>query len=289
MRNIMLLAFCLCMATTRLYAGQSVITEGQGYSCMGDDKSRKMTESSAFADAKRNAAESASTHIQSETHVVDSVLEKDIISAYSNAQIKVLEELMREWYEEQGLGDCCRVKIKVEVVPDERAMAKSAKKSSETGEMDPSSPLDIKVWTDKKEYLQGDNMKIFFKANKPFYAKIVYKQADGTLLQLLPNPFRDMNYFNGGVMYEIPCGTDRFDLEVSEPFGTETVTVYGSTSPTGVINVTPIAGAGVYSVNSNESELSLATRGVKLSEKETVAEFAEVSTTAVTKPKPSAK
>lgn len=282
MKKILLVLMQLFLMVSTLHAGQSIITECEGYACMGDDKSRKMTETSAMADAKRKAAESAATHIQSETHVKDLVLEKDILSAYSNAQVKVLQELMKEWYKEQGLGDCYKVKIKVEVIPDERAIANSAKKSVEAIEIDPSAPLSIKVWTDKKEYMQGEKMKIFFKANKPFYASIVYKQADNTLLQLLPNPYRDQNYFNGGVLYEIPSGNDRFDLEVAAPFGTESVTVYASTSPTGAIDMTPTA--GVYTINNKASEIPNATRGVKLTQKDSVAEFAETTATAVTKP-----
>ena len=64
------------------------------------------------------------------------------------------------------------------------------------------------------------------KGNKPFYVRVVYEDADGSILQLLPNPYRQDNYFNGGVVYEIPSGNDRFELEVSPPFGEENIVVY---------------------------------------------------------------
>jgi hypothetical protein len=282
---ILTLAMACLMATT-LHAGQSIITEGEGYACMGDDKSRKVTETAAMVDAKRKATESAASYIKSETHIKDAMLEKDLLSAYTNAQVKVLQELLKEWYKEQGLGDCYRVILKVEVVPDEKAMTTNAKKSQEVLENDPSGPLSIKVWTDKKEYVQGERMKVFLKANKPFYANVVYKQADSTLLQLLPNPFRNQNYFNGGVVYEIPSGEDRFDLEVAAPFGTENVTVYASTAPTGNLDVTPTG--GVFSIANKSSEIPQTTRGVKFVQKGTgqsVAEFAEATASANTKVK----
>ena len=53
------------------------------------------------------------------------------------------------------------------------------------------------------------------------------------MVQILPNPYRNENYFQGGAVYEIPSGNDRFDLEISPPFGKENITVYASTSPLG--------------------------------------------------------
>jgi hypothetical protein len=284
MKYLLMLLAMICLTTTPLHAGQSIITEGEGYACMGDDKSRKVTETTAMADAKRKATESASTYIQSETHVKDAMLEKDLMSAYANAQVKVLQELMKEWYKEQGLGDCYRVKLKVEVIPDEKTMAASVKKNQDALISNPSGPLNINVWTDKKQYTQGERMKVFIKANKPFYANVVYKQADNSLLQLLPNPYRAQNYFNGGVVYEIPSGEDRFDLKVAAPFGAENVTVYASTAPTGKLAITPVG--GVFAVADKMDEIASSTRGVKFVRKESgqaMAEFAEATATAETR------
>jgi hypothetical protein len=112
------------------YAAQSVILDTDGYSCMGDDKSRKQTEDIAFKEAKRKASETATTYIQSETHLKDALLEKEIISAYTNSRIKVIQELQKEWYKETSLGDCYRVKLKVEVIPDEQGMNKAVNKKA---------------------------------------------------------------------------------------------------------------------------------------------------------------
>jgi len=100
MKQFILSAILVCLTATTLHAGQSIVTEGEGYACMGDDKSRKGTESSAMADAKRKATEAATTYIESETHIKDAMMEKDLISAYANAQVKVLQELLKEWYKE---------------------------------------------------------------------------------------------------------------------------------------------------------------------------------------------
>lgn len=82
------------------------------------------------------------------------------------------------------------------------------------------------------------------------------------MVQLLPNPYRQDNYFHGGVIYEIPSGNDRFELEVSPPFGEENVTVYSSTFPVGDINLK--AEGGIYLVTTEPKDIGNKTRGVKI-------------------------
>jgi hypothetical protein len=230
MKQFILAAILASLTATTLHAGQSIITEGEGYACMGDDKSRKGTETTAMADAKRKATESAATYLQSETRVKDAMMEKDLLAAYANAQVKVLQEMLKEWYKEQGLGDCYRVKLQVEVIPDEKSMNGLAKHGLESLENDPAAPLNVKIWTDRPEYAEKECVRIYLKGNKPFYGRVVYKQADGALVQLLPNPYRDQNYFNGGTVYELPSNIDRFTMETCAPFGSEQVTLYASTA-----------------------------------------------------------
>jgi len=275
------------LLSSTLHAGQSIITEGESYACMGEDKSRKATETAAVTDAKRKAAESAATYIKSETHVKDAMLEKDLLSAYTNAQVKILQELMKEWYKEHNLGDCYRVKLKVEVLPDEKTMAESAKRLQEAMENDPSGPLAIKVWTDSKRYSHGQKIRIYVKGNKPFYGRVVYKDAEGKQVQLLPNPHRTENYFNGGVVYELPGNGDRFDLEVTPPFGYEVVTVYASTSPLGEIETT--TAGGVFGIMTKPADVATNTRGVKVKSnasgataRPSAAEFAEIAVEVIT-------
>jgi len=67
------------------------------------------------------------------------------------------------------------------------------------------------------------------------------------------------------VIYEIPAGNDKFDLEVSPPFGAENVMVYASSTPLGEINV-ETRGA-VYQVKTQTGDIGMKTRGVKLAEK----------------------
>ena len=242
-----------------VHAVQSTITESDGTACMGDDKSRRQTEQAALTDAKKKAVEFTSTYIRNETEVKNFVVEKDLLAAYANAEIKIIQELEKSWFKDASLGDCCKTRIKAEVVPDVKAMEKLSKNAEFRD--DPSAPLKVKAWTDKKEYKTGEKVKIYIKANKPFYARVLYKDAGGEIIQLLPNPFRTENYFNGGSIYEIPAGNDKFDLEVSPPFGEENVMVYASTTPLGEIGVE--TRGGVYQVKTRTRDIGLKTRGVK--------------------------
>jgi hypothetical protein len=263
MKNFFLVLLLFVCLSSPLFAAQSTIVDVEGKACMGDDKSRKQTEQAAMADAKRNAAERAVTYLKSETQVKDFAVEKDLVAAYANAAVKVVQELEKAWYKDAVTGECYRMKIKAEVVPDEKAMSKAAQAKDFAD--DPAAPLKVKLWTDKQEYKQGEKIKIYLKGNKPFYARILYKDVTGDLLQLLPNPYRSENYFNGGIIYEVPSGNDRFDLEVSPPLGQESISIYTSTSPLGDINLA--AQGDVYRVITKSTDVSRLTRGVKVQEK----------------------
>ena len=246
------------------YATQSSLTEADGYACMGDDKSRKQTEQAALAEAKKNAVDKTATYIKSESKVEDFVLQKDLVEAYQNATVKILQEVAKSWYKDATTGDCYKVKIKAEVIPDEKGMQKASQAKSVTD--NPAAPLKVQLWADKQAYQQREKVKIYLKGNKPFYARVLYKDASGNLLQLLPNPFRKENYFNGGVVYEIPSGNDRFELEVTPPFGQEDIVLYAGTAPLGDISVE--TQGDVYRVVSKPTDLPLLSRGLKIQTKD---------------------
>ena len=229
---------------------------------MGIDKSRRQTEQQALTEAKRNAVEKTLTYFKSETQVMDFQFEKDIIGAYANAAIRIIQELEKTWYKDPSSGECYRMRIKAEVTPDEMAMQKISEGKNVAD--DPAAPLTVQVWTGKKDYKQGEKIKIYLKGNKPFYARLLYKDAGGNLVQLLPNPFRKENYFNGGVIYELPSGNDKFDLEVSPPFGQEDIILYTSTAQLGDLRLDNQG--EIYQVRTDAKDIGINTRGVKVSQ-----------------------
>ena len=186
--------------------------------------------------------------------------------------------MLKEWFKDPSSGDCYRVKLKVEVTPDDRAMAKLAKSKGPGLLDDPAAPLTVRLWTDKERYSSGANVKLYIKGNRPFYAKVVYKDAGANLVQILPNPWRQDNYFNGGTMYQLPSGDDRFDMDVCSPYGIENITLYASTVQLGELDV--VSSGGVYAVRTRECDVASSPRGIKITSKGTsgmpaAAEFAE--------------
>ena len=246
------------------HAAQSTIVTAEGSSCMGRDKSRDQAEREAKVNAQRNAVENAQTFIRSQTEVKTFVVEKDVIEAYSQAKVTVLEELKdgTGWYKDPVSGECFKTTIKAEVIPDEKAMQDIAQKPGIAD--DPSGPLNVKVWTEKKEYRDGEKVRIFLRGNRPFYVRVIYRDVEGKdSLQILPNPHRGDNYFRGGVTYEIPEeGQDKFDLEVTPPFGIEQVILYASTAQLGDIDLQEAG--GVYKAKTNSKDIGVKTRGLKL-------------------------
>ncbi len=262
MRKILFFVALILALAVQAYASQSTIKIAEGSACMGDDKSRKQTETAALTDAKRNAVESVKTYVSSATEVKDFEVQKDLVSAYANATVEVIETLEKVWYKDAGQGDCYKIKIKTEVIPDEKAMKKAQQKSKEAILDDPSLPLNVKLWTDKETYREGDKIKIYLKGNKPFFARVIYRDAAKTNLQLLPNPYRQDNYFQGGVIYEIPSGNDKFELEVSPPFGDESIIVYASVSELGDLNLKEEG--SVYAVKTKTKDIGMKTRSIKV-------------------------
>ncbi len=260
----------LVLSAFHAYASQSTITVAEGYACMGEDKSRRGAEQAAVVDAKRKAAENVSTYIKGATVVKDYAFANDIVAAYANADVKVIEELEKGWHKDPGAGDCYKIKIKAEVVPDQKLIS-----AADSRPPDSAAPLlHVKIWTDKHEYKNGEKMKVYLSGNKPFYAKVVYYDAGGGRTQLLPNPLRRDSYFKPDVMYEVPSNEDRFDIVVTPPLGTEKVVVYASSSPLGEIYV--VKKGGVYYVKNSPEDIALKTRGVKINEREqAVSEFTE--------------
>ena len=284
MKRIITALFIFVMAAIpNLYALQSTITEAEGHACMGDDKSKKDTEQAALSDAKRKAVDYTLTYLESNTEVKNFVLESDMVKAYSNASVRVIEEIEKGWFRDPSSGECFKLKVKAEVIPDEKKIKSGAK---ETSFDDPTSPLNVKVWADKKEYKSSEKIKVYIRGNKPFYARVVYKDAAGKLVQLFPNPYSSDNYFKGGTVYEIPSGEDRFDLEVSPPFGSESITIYAGSSQLGDLDLE--SASGIYDIKTKAADIGTKTRGVKIKQKgeeggkKTPVEFSEASVSLVT-------
>jgi len=272
-----LLVFTLCTLSLPIFAETSSITEVLGEACMGRDMSRNQTEQAALKAAQGMAASFASTHIESTTLVENFEIKKDIIEAYSNADVKVVEILEQAWA--ACPSDCYTMRIRAEVVP------RLDKLNEGEWMANPSLPLKVNLWVSStdNQFTAGEKMKVFLQGNKPFYARLLYKMADGSQVQLLPNQHRSENYFQGATIFEVPTQADQFDLTVGAPFGAEKLVLFASTFPLGNVAAEP-AGEDLYQIVGDADSISRGMRGISITstnsgEERTadVAEFAEAA------------
>ncbi|MEF3254170.1 MAG: DUF4384 domain-containing protein [Deferribacterales bacterium] len=89
--------------------------------------------------------------------------------------------------------------------------------------------LYIDILTNKEQYKNGDNVKLYLKSNKPFYGIFFYKDSTQKIFQILPNKFRETNLFDDYTIYEIPTDEDRLKIIVDKNSTEEYFYIFGST------------------------------------------------------------
>ena len=287
-----LTALAMLVISSTSYASSSSITQAEGEACMGRDKSRSQTEEVALESAKRLAADYSSTHITSSTVVENFQLKEDIVKAFNEAEVKVLEILEKAW--EEAPGDCYTIKIRAEVIP---APAPIQAVDATQWMANPTLPLNVRLWVNQQDrtYEASQEMKVYLQGNKPFYARLIYVDAQGNNIPLLPNQHRRRNYFHGGTLFEVPTDDDRFKLTVRSPFGKEKLVLYASTERLGSIEK-KAAGEDVYLVTETLEEVASGTRSIAVTagptgsggngESSSIAEFAEATVEITTSDKP---
>lgn len=235
---------------------RSCIKAVDGYAYLSENMTLSETRAAAFADAKRKAIEMAKTYITSKTKVKDFVTKFDMIWSESEGAVSIIEQ------KDHGIKDNTRyhVWIKAEV---EYTLKPKGQQRLHDYVMDKDAPLTVKVWTSKKCYRDGENIKIHIQGNRDFYARIVDISPSGDIIQLLPNDYRKINFFAGGTVYNIPDKDDRFDLKVSAPYGEDRIVVYASESPLGDVNMEAV-GKGLNMYRGSQTALGIKTRGISV-------------------------
>jgi len=239
---------------------RSFIRSVDGFAFLSEDMTLAQTREAAFANAKRQAVEMVRTYIQSKTKVEDFVLKSDKITTSAEGAVTILEQ------KDLGVEDNTRyhVWIKAEV-----EYGLKPKKQGDDGlDTDPDAPLTVKVWTPKKQYKGGENIKIYIRGNRNFYARIVDVSSGGEIIQLLPNKYRRINFFEGQKTYKIPDQGDLFTLTVSPPYGQDQIVVYASEAPLGHVDMED-AGQGLSRYRGTRSAFGAKTRGIVVKDADT--------------------
>lgn len=286
-RYFLLIAFCI-IGISGVTFGQtkntkerrSTIIEIDGYAFLSEDQSIRQIREAAFANAKRDALQRAQTFIKSMTTVENYMMTYDLVESSAEGFVRVLES------KDNGItiDNRYHVRIKAEV---EYSLNPPEQNCSINPVTLQNAPLSVSAKTSKRDYRLGENIQIILEGNKNFYALIIFQDASGNLVQLLPNQHREVNFFRAGQKLTIPGKTDGFKLKVSPPFGTESIFVFASTAPLGEAPVS-MFGNDLYRPDSEIEQFARQTRSVKIESysteenKNKSAEFYEVRCEIVT-------
>jgi len=269
-------AAALIMLTVNAYAQQfrgvfvvpdeekrSSIHEVDGYAYLSEKMTLEQVRNMAVTTAKRQAVERAKTYIESKTTVENFEVTQDQIMGKSHGAVTVLE--MKDLGVENNTRYHVWIKAEVEygIKPSGQNTDENFSERLSSTHLDPHAPLTVKVWTSKKEYRKGDHIIVYMQGNRDFYARIVDITSDGNIIQLLPNDYRRQDRFEAGRIYEIPGTKDRFDLEVTPPFGEDRIVVYASDVPLGNVAMNS-AGAGLGAFRGTRESLGIRTRGISV-------------------------
>lgn len=248
-------AFC----QSEVYEKRSTIVEVDGYAYLSEDKTIRELKEEALSNAKKEVLERTQTYIKSFTKVENFMLTYDLIQSKAEGYVKILES------KDYGVRTDHRyhIWIKAEV---EYVLGKSKEDVPSSLLTNEDAPLTVSVWTEKNEYKSDEEIRIFLQGNKNFYARVIYKDVSGNVLQLLPNQHHKDNFFEGGKILVIPDKADSFKLVVESPFGKEWIIVYASTAPLGELSVVDY-GNDLYQVRGGLEDISIQTRGIKIANK----------------------
>ena len=83
------------------------------------------------------------------------------------------------------------------------------------------STISLDVQTEKSIYQIGENLILSVKSTNICYLTIFDIAVDGSITRIFPNNFKSDNKLQGGETYMIPAKSDHFDLQFTDPAGTE--------------------------------------------------------------------
>lgn len=84
------------------------------------------------------------------------------------------------------------------------------------------------------QYKVGESMKIYIKADKDCYIRVLYRDTEGENLMLFPRRETDNDFIKANQTYVIPPDNS-YKIVAVEPYGTECLKVFASSRPFGSI------------------------------------------------------
>ena len=98
----------------------------------------------------------------------------------------------------------------------------------------PANGIPIHLWTDRGDgglYRAGEELVAYAQTETDGYLRLLYRQADGQLLQIFPNHLSGDDRVVGGQVYSIPDTDAPYRFVVQAPYGVEYLIALTSTTP----------------------------------------------------------
>lgn len=97
------------------------------------------------------------------------------------------------------------------------------------------SELKVVVWTDRGDgavYKENEKLLVYVKANKDCYVRVIYHDAGGNNIQIFPNALSEKSFkVSANTVYTIGGEDSPFSFTIGEPFGTELIKAFASSTP----------------------------------------------------------
>lgn len=181
-----------------VYASENQVwIEADGEAYMGDIETQKEVKDRAKIDAQNKAVEQAvGVFIKSHTLVSNNQIAEDLIYAAVKGKIEKTEIIKEGWDTKDR--NLYRIRLKALIKP----------VYPEKGE-----GISIKLSLSKTNLREGDEVKIFYQADKDSYVYIFSIAADGSVTLLLPNSMNQDNFIKSARAYEFPSANSPIKLK----------------------------------------------------------------------------
>lgn len=192
------IAICAFLFVSTVFASEAPIwITGEGEAYLSEMDTPKEVMERARRDAQNKAVEQAvGVFIKSHTLVSNSQLAEDLVYAAVRGKTEKIEIIKEGWDERDR--NLYRVKFKALIKP----------VYPEKGE-----GISVKLSLSKTELKEGDEVKIFYQANKECYVYIFSVAADGSVTLLLPNSVNQENFIKANKAYEFPPAGSQIHLK----------------------------------------------------------------------------
>jgi hypothetical protein len=196
--RMLILFVVTCIFAVPVFAAEKPVwVEATGEAYLGDLETPKEVKERAKRDAAAKAVEKAvGIFIKSQTLVSNYQLAEDLIYASVRGKITKLNVLHEGW--DRGERNLWTVKVRalVELVYPERGDS-----------------LQIKLSLSKSDLKEGEEVRVFYQANRNCYVYIFSIAADGSVTLLLPNSLIRENLVTPEKVHEFPPSGNEIKLK----------------------------------------------------------------------------